>query len=96
MGKTYDFMFFFPIFQGTSTFDGVAIASASLKYFLEEIQPFTLFVSHYPSVFKEFEKYDACANHHMSFIESNGDDDGENSEKKEKVDSIVFLYKVTV
>eukprot|EP00111_Clytia_hemisphaerica_P013567 TCONS_00039896-protein len=83
--------------RGTSTFDGVAIASAALKYFLDEVQPFTLFVSHYPSVFKEFENHDACVNHHMSFIEANDVGvvtDEESGVKKEKVDSIVFLYKL--
>ena len=75
---------------GTSTHDGVAIAYATLKHFIDQIKPFTLFVTHYPML-AEFETiYPQCIwNYHMSFI------DNENgSEQSTDIDSIVFLYKL--
>ena len=78
--------------SGTSTFDGMAIAYATLKYFSDECGSLTLFVSHYPSIFKEYENHSTCSNYHMSFIAHACDQEEQVEEHHKK--SIVFLYKV--
>ena len=65
----------------------MAIASATLKYFLEDVQSLTLFVSHYP-IFKQFEGYESVRNYHMSFIEQPS-----TSSQSQSTD-VVFLYKL--
>ena len=77
---------------GTSTFDGMAIAQATLKYFIQDVKSFTLSVSHYP-ISKEFNIYPTCRNYHMTFITDRNQD---NNEKvcNRRDDSIVFLYKL--
>ena len=67
----------------------MAIASATLKYFADECGSFTLFVSHYPSIFKEYENHPVCSNNHMSFIAH-----ASNHKEEHHKESIVFLYKV--
>lgn len=67
----------------------MAIASATLKYFADECQSFTLFVSHYPSIFQEYENHPACSNNHLSFITHACNDQEEHHKEP-----IVFLYKV--
>jgi len=72
--------------RGTSTYDGVAIASATMEYVINKIGCFTMFVTHYPSLGSLEDKYNKqVGNYHMSFIEDSGSD-GE---------QITFLYKLT-
>lgn len=46
----------------------MAIASATLKYFVEDVHSFTLFVSHYPILSEFEEKYSTCTNYHMGYM----------------------------
>ncbi|CAL4122937.1 unnamed protein product, partial [Meganyctiphanes norvegica] len=74
--------------RGTSTHDGVAVAMASLDYFLNEIKCLTIFVTHYLPL-TEFEEQfpDHVGNFHMSFIVSEEEEDG--------IDVVTFLYQLT-
>lgn len=86
------------VYLGTSTFDGMAIACATLRYFIEDAKSFTLFVSHYP-IFKTFEQnYVTCSGYHMAFLTTSCDNqcDNESSVTNDDGDetSIVFLYKL--
>jgi len=67
--------------RGTSTYDGVAIAYAVLKYISENIKCITLFATHYHLLIDEFKLYDNIENYYMKC---------EFDESKEEVK---FLYK---
>jgi DNA mismatch repair protein MSH3 len=56
--------------RGTATFDGLAIAQAVLRYFVEDTQCLTLFVTHYPQI-REIanEKPREVGTFHMGFME---------------------------
>ena len=72
--------------RGTSTYDGMAIAFATLKYFIEEAKSFTLFVTHYPFLSELEQLYPKnISNYHMSFIKSE-------SEDSTLASHITFLY----
>lgn len=81
--------------RGTSTHDGMAIAYASLQYFVQDVKPYTLFVTHYP-LLTELEKLSNgyVGNYHMAFIDAKNDgdnlvkNDGDN-EAKSSVDENV-------
>lgn len=85
----------FFLFSGTSTHDGMAIAYASLQYFVQDVKPYTLFVTHYP-LLTELEKLSNgyVGNYHMAFIDAKNDgdnlvkNDGDN-EAKSSVDENV-------
>jgi len=56
--------------RGTSTYDGVSIAYATLKYLVDKINPFCIFISHFPSLSvleRTFPKH--ISNYHMGFTE---------------------------
>ncbi|EJU05481.1 hypothetical protein DACRYDRAFT_74703 [Dacryopinax primogenitus] len=74
--------------RGTSTFDGMAIASAVLTYLVQDIKTKTLFITHYPLLASELEKQfpTQIANNHMDFIEE---------DKLDGTVEINFLYKLT-
>ncbi|CAG8607559.1 5563_t:CDS:10, partial [Paraglomus occultum] len=73
--------------RGTSTHDGVAIAYAVLRHFIEKIKCMTLFVTHYPSLAKLAHDFQGIVeNYHMGFLEAEGEDGSH---------SITFLYKLT-
>jgi len=56
--------------RGTATFDGLAIAQAVLRYFVEDTKCLTLFVTHYPQI-QEIanEKPLEVGTFHMGFME---------------------------
>jgi DNA mismatch repair protein MSH3 len=57
--------------RGTSTYDGTAIAYATLKFLIEKVKSCTLFVTHYPlltNLEKQYEKI--VGNYHMGFQEN--------------------------
>ena len=71
--------------RGTSTFDGTAIASATVQHLVERNQCLTLFATHYHSLLEDWKNEDSIRLGHMECVVEDGDDD---SEKK----SIAFLY----
>ncbi|XP_068204490.1 DNA mismatch repair protein Msh3-like [Palaemon carinicauda] len=74
--------------RGTSTHDGVAIAMASLDYFLNQVKCLTIFVTHYLPL-TEFEVLypENVGNFHMSFLV--------NEEDVDEVEVVTFLYQLT-
>jgi len=67
--------------RGTSTFDGVAIAYAVLKYIAEDVKCMTLFATHYHLLLEEFRLFDNISNYNMK------------CEVNKAKDEINFLYK---
>lgn len=67
--------------RGTSTYDGLSLAYATLKYVAEKIQCTTLFETHYHLLLKEFQRYPNVENYVMD------------SEFDHEKDEITFLYK---
>ncbi|XP_038077644.1 DNA mismatch repair protein Msh3-like [Patiria miniata] len=76
--------------RGTSTHDGVAIALATARHFIQEVQCLLLFVTHYPPL-AELERQfpDHVTNYHMSFLLHEDE-----KEKDDTVDIITFLYQL--
>jgi len=69
--------------RGTSTHDGIAIAYGTLYYLLDSLKPFTLFVTHFPSLRQLGEKFPSRISfHHMGFLPETG------------TSNITFLYKL--
>ncbi|MBD3653401.1 DNA mismatch repair protein MutS [Kangiella sp.] len=55
--------------RGTSTFDGLALASATIQYIHEKLQSYTLFATHYFELTQQAEQWDAMVNLHFSATE---------------------------
>ena len=72
--------------RGTSTFDGTAIASATVQHLFERNKCLTLFATHYHSLLEDWKNEPAIRLGHMECIVEDSDDD--DSEKK----NIAFLY----
>eukprot|EP01083_Nonionella_stella_P105086 302082_1 len=71
--------------RGTSTFDGTAMAYASLKYMIDTIECMTLFVTHYTDLLTVKHEYAASGvvdNYYMTY------------QHKHEEDQIAFLYKI--
>lgn len=66
--------------RGTSTYDGMAIASAILEYITENIGCKTMFSTHYHELTELAESHIAIKNVHVSAVEENGE--------------VTFLHKV--
>ncbi|XP_076444130.1 DNA mismatch repair protein Msh3-like [Babylonia areolata] len=93
--------------RGTSTHDGVAIAYATLEYFVTEVQCLTLFVTHYPMLAEFQQMYpEAVGNYHMSFLLYDGAEEGSSSEERKEEEKeeegaessdehLTFLYQLT-
>lgn len=74
--------------RGTSTHDGVAVAMASLDYFLNQVKCLTIFVTHYLPLTEFEELYPKhVGNFHMSFLV--------HEEEEEGSDVVTFLYQLT-
>ncbi|XP_065892619.1 DNA mismatch repair protein Msh3-like isoform X2 [Dysidea avara] len=55
--------------RGTSTFDGLAIAYATLNHFITEVQCYMLFITHYQLICELQVVYSDCVkNYHMSYL----------------------------
>nr|XP_033947950.1 DNA mismatch repair protein Msh3 isoform X1 [Pseudochaenichthys georgianus] len=80
--------------RGTSTHDGIAIAYATLEYFIRDVKALTLFVTHYPPLCELERVYpEHVSNFHMAFLLNEPDintDDGE-----VQPEFITFLYQLT-
>jgi DNA mismatch repair protein MutS len=66
--------------RGTSTFDGMALASAIARHLVEENRSYTLFATHYFELTRLAEEYPQVANVHLDAVEHK--------------DKIVFLHAV--
>lgn len=53
--------------RGTSTYDGLAIASAVLDHVVRNIDPLCIFISHFPALGKGIA--DSCGLYHMAYEE---------------------------
>jgi DNA mismatch repair protein MSH6 len=73
--------------RGTSTFDGTAIASATVKYLVERIQCLTLFATHYHSLLEDWKDNQSVRLGHMECIVE--DDSQDDVDVKS---NITFLY----
>ncbi len=67
--------------RGTSTFDGTAIAYATLRHLAEEIRCLSFFVTHFPVIGSVAATHSNVGNSHVSYFAGQGDD-------------ITFLFKV--
>ncbi|CDW51812.1 DNA mismatch repair protein Msh6 [Trichuris trichiura] len=74
--------------RGTSTHDGTAIASATLKYLAERIRCRTIFSTHYHNLVQQFNDHHLVQLGHMACaVENEGLDDPVE-------ESVTFLYKL--
>lgn len=80
--------------RGTSTFDGTAIASASVKHLVERSKCLTLFATHYHSLLEDWKNQPSVRLGHMEcVVEGEGIhllDDGDRKNASEG--KITFLY----
>uniref|UniRef100_A0AAY4C5S6 DNA mismatch repair protein MSH3 n=1 Tax=Denticeps clupeoides TaxID=299321 RepID=A0AAY4C5S6_9TELE len=77
--------------RGTSTHDGIAIAYATLEYFIRDVKSLTLFVTHYPPLCELEKRYPAhVGNYHMAFLLNEPD-----TAEAEEPEFITFLYQLT-
>ena len=75
--------------RGTSTFDGTAIASATVKHLVERSQCLSLFATHYHSLLDEWRNAPKVRLGHMQCIVDDENDDTESSISNS---NITFLY----
>lgn len=73
--------------RGTSTFDGTAIASATVKHLVERSKCVTMFATHYHSLLEDWKHEDAIRLGHMECIV---EEDHTNDEVDKS--NITFLY----
>ncbi|XP_076783064.1 LOW QUALITY PROTEIN: DNA mismatch repair protein Msh3 [Arvicanthis niloticus] len=82
--------------RGTSTHDGIAIAYATLEYFIRDVKSLTLFVTHYPPVCELENCYpEQVGNYHMGFLVTEDESKQESGDMEQMPDSITFLYQIT-
>ena len=74
--------------RGTSTFDGTAIAGATVKHLVERSQCLSLFATHYHSLLAEWEHEPMVRLGHMQCLVEDGDDEESNNDNSH----ITFLY----
>uniref|UniRef100_A0A8C2Z292 DNA mismatch repair protein MSH3 n=1 Tax=Cyclopterus lumpus TaxID=8103 RepID=A0A8C2Z292_CYCLU len=80
--------------RGTSTHDGIAIAYATLKYFIKDVKALTLFVTHYPPLCELEQVYpEHVSNYHMAFLLNEPDIAADTGEVQPEF--ITFLYQLT-
>lgn len=79
--------------RGTSTFDGTAIASATVKHLVEKNRCLSLFATHYHSLLEDWNSHPLVRLGHMEcFVEDDEEDSHRTSELENKSDNITFLY----
>ncbi|KAM3867439.1 DNA mismatch repair protein Msh3 [Diretmus argenteus] len=82
--------------RGTSTHDGIAIAYATLEYFIRDVKSFTLFVTHYPPLCELERVYpEHVANYHMAFLLNEPDIGTDTEDGAIQPEFITFLYQQT-
>uniref|UniRef100_A0A8C6M2T8 DNA mismatch repair protein MSH3 n=1 Tax=Nothobranchius furzeri TaxID=105023 RepID=A0A8C6M2T8_NOTFU len=78
--------------RGTSTHDGIAIAYATLEYFIRDVKSLTLFVTHYPPLCELEQLHpEHVTNYHMAFLLNEPDV----SNEEVQPEFITFLYQLT-
>ncbi|KAM9997894.1 hypothetical protein ACTFIY_007556 [Dictyostelium cf. discoideum] len=78
--------------RGTSTNDGVAIAYSTLKYIVEVMKCYCLFVTHYPLLAQlELQYPTQVGNFHMGYLEEKQD---QQQLQKSVIPKVIFLYKL--
>ncbi|XP_015245692.1 PREDICTED: DNA mismatch repair protein Msh3 [Cyprinodon variegatus] len=82
--------------RGTSTHDGIAIAYATLEYFIRDVKAFTLFVTHYPPLCELEQVYpEHVSNFHMAFLLNEPDTNTDSDNGEVQPEFITFLYQLT-
>ncbi|XP_069379604.1 DNA mismatch repair protein Msh3 isoform X3 [Paralichthys olivaceus] len=82
--------------RGTSTHDGIAIAYATLEYFIRDVKAQTLFVTHYPPLCELEQAYPRhVANYHMAFLLNDPDIATDTDDDEVQPEFITFLYQLT-
>ncbi|XP_077378890.1 DNA mismatch repair protein Msh3 isoform X2 [Festucalex cinctus] len=82
--------------RGTSTHDGIAIAYATLEYFIRDVRSFTLFVTHYPPLCELERVYPQhVSNYHMSFLLNEPDVATDTQDGEVCPEFITFLYQLS-
>ncbi|XP_051028202.1 DNA mismatch repair protein Msh3 isoform X2 [Acomys russatus] len=82
--------------RGTSTHDGIAIAYATLEYFIRDVKSLTLFVTHYPPVCELEKCYpEQVGNYHMGFLVNEDECEQDSGDMEQVPDSVTFLYQIT-
>lgn len=82
--------------RGTSTHDGIAIAYATLEYFIRDVKSLTLFVTHYPPVCELEKRYpEQVGNYHMGFLVNEDRSKQDSGDTEQMPDSVTFLYQIT-
>ena len=76
--------------RGTSTFDGTAIASASVAHLIERNQCLCLFATHYHSLLDEWKGHDDVQLGHMECLVEDGS--RRSGEETSSDKNITFLY----
>lgn len=77
--------------RGTSTFDGTAIASATVKHLIERSRCLSLFATHYHSLLDEWKDHHSVMLGHMECVVENNDNCTSRSSGSE-ANNITFLY----
>ncbi|KAM9744377.1 DNA mismatch repair protein Msh3 isoform 1-T1 [Menidia menidia] len=82
--------------RGTSTHDGIAIAYATLEYFIRDVKALTLFVTHYPPLCELEQTYpEHVSNYHMAFLLNEPDVCTDTDDGEVRPEFITFLYQLT-
>ncbi|XP_076588059.1 DNA mismatch repair protein Msh3 isoform X2 [Chaetodon auriga] len=82
--------------RGTSTHDGIAIAYATLEYFIRDVKALTLFVTHYPPLCELERVYpEHVTNYHMAFLLNEPDVAADTDDGEVQPEFITFLYQLT-
>ncbi|CAJ1069112.1 DNA mismatch repair protein Msh3 isoform X1 [Xyrichtys novacula] len=82
--------------RGTSTHDGIAIAYATLEYFIRDVKALTLFVTHYPPLCELERVYpEHVSNYHMAFLLNDPDTAMDTDDGEAQPEFITFLYQLT-
>uniref|UniRef100_A0A8D3CNK1 DNA mismatch repair protein MSH3 n=1 Tax=Scophthalmus maximus TaxID=52904 RepID=A0A8D3CNK1_SCOMX len=81
--------------RGTSTHDGIAIAHATLEYFIRDVKALTLFVTHYPPLCELERAYPQhVSNYHMAFLLNEPDIATDTDDGDVQPEFITFLYQL--
>ena len=78
--------------RGTSTFDGTAIASATVKHLIERSRCLSLFATHYHSLLDEWKDHHSVRLGHMECVVENGNATSRTGSGSSGENNITFLY----